>query len=69
MGKYPVISISLKSTEQPNFGMAYSRLVEIISKEFNRHRELLNYECLYNDIKRTKDVYFNIGKVYCHIKM
>ena len=46
MGKYPVISISLKSTKQPNFDMAYAKLVESISKEFNRHRELLNSKAL-----------------------
>ncbi|WP_455619174.1 AAA family ATPase [Eisenbergiella sp.] len=37
MGKYPVISLSLKSGKQPTFEMARESLIDEIIKEFNRH--------------------------------
>ena len=42
MGKYPVISLSLKSAKQPNYEMAYASLINQISKEYERHRYVLN---------------------------
>ena len=46
MGKYPVISLSLKAAKQPTFGMAYDKIVEIISEEFNSHKEVLSSDDL-----------------------
>lgn len=37
MGKYPVISLSLKSAKQPDYDMAYKSLVDEIAQEFRRH--------------------------------
>ena len=37
MTRYPVISLSLKSSKQPNWELSYGCLVEEISKEFVRH--------------------------------
>ena len=36
-GKYPVISLSLKSAKQPTFEIAYGSLADRIAKEFHRH--------------------------------
>ena len=41
MGKYPVISLSLKSAKQPDFEMAYASLLDEIMKEFERHSYVL----------------------------
>jgi len=41
MGKYPVISLSLKSAKQPDFKMAYASLVDEIGKEYERHDYIL----------------------------
>ena len=46
MGRYPVISLSLKSARQPNFQMAYESLVDEIIKEYIRHKYVLDSECL-----------------------
>lgn len=46
MGKYPVISLSLKSAKQPTFEMAYEVLVDEICREFTRHRYVLEGEAL-----------------------
>lgn len=51
MGKYPVISLSLKSAKQPDFKMAHASLVDEISKEYKRHRYLLEAEELLNSDK------------------
>lgn len=40
--QYPVIFLSLKSAKQPNYDMAYASLVDEISKEFKRHKYVLN---------------------------
>lgn len=39
--RYPVISISLKSAKQPDYGMAYQCLVDEIIKEYSRHAYVL----------------------------
>ncbi len=44
MGRYPVISLSLKSAKQPSFAMAYACLRETLAKEFHRHSYLLRSE-------------------------
>lgn len=49
MGKYPVISLSLKSAKQPDFEMAYRMLVDQISSEFKRHRYILSTDVLLED--------------------
>ena len=41
MGQYPVISISLKSMEQETFELSFTEFKKVISKEFRRHREIL----------------------------
>ena len=46
MGKYPVISLSLKSAKQPDFEMAYQCMVQDIAYEYDRHRYVLNGEAL-----------------------
>jgi hypothetical protein len=46
MGRYPVISMSLKSAKQPNFQMAHESLVDEIIKEYVRHEYILDSDCL-----------------------
>lgn len=46
MGIYPVISLSLKSTRQENFQSSYIKIIEAISGEYRRHKELLQSERL-----------------------
>ena len=41
MGKYPIISLSLKSAKQPDFYNAFTKLRDEIASEFDRHRYLL----------------------------
>ena len=38
MGKYPVISLSLKSTKQPSWPLAFDMLKKAVGSEFCRHR-------------------------------
>lgn len=42
MGQYPVISLSLKSSKQPDWELAYGCLVEEISREYLRHSYVLS---------------------------
>lgn len=42
MGQFPVIFMSLKSAKQPTFEMAYSSLVDEISREYERHDYILH---------------------------
>lgn len=42
LGQYPVIFLSLKSTKQPNFEMAYYQLQQAVIQEFRRHDYILN---------------------------
>jgi len=46
MGQYPVIFMSLKPAKQPTYEMAYKVLNQSISKEFIRHRYILDSEVL-----------------------
>lgn len=41
-GMYPVINVSLKSSKQPSFEMAYECLEEEIAKEYKRHAYILS---------------------------
>ena len=57
MGKYPVISLSLKSAKQPDYEMAYKQLLKELIGEFKRHRYILgkgallqSEEKIYSDI-------------------
>lgn len=52
MGKYPVISLSLKSAKQPDFEMAYQCMVQDIAYEYDRHRYVLNSDVL-SDTEKT----------------
>lgn len=49
MGKYPVISLALKSVKQPDFNTAYHVLEEQIAAEFKRHCYLLKSDVLFSD--------------------
>ena len=49
MGQYPVISLSLKSANQPDFELAYQVMDEQISGEFKRHRYVLDKDVLLED--------------------
>lgn len=46
MGKYPVISLSLKSANQPTFQMAYASLIDEIIEEYGRHSYMLSGKIL-----------------------
>lgn len=46
MGKYPVISLSLKSAKQPDFHMAYASLRGEIISEYRRHSYVLDGKTL-----------------------
>lgn len=43
-GRYPVISLSLKSAKQPNYDMAHGCLVDAVIKEFQHHAYVLEME-------------------------
>ncbi len=69
MGQYPVINISLKSMKQASYEFAFLEFKRIMSKEFDRHREVLKldilspserrkFEGIYNDIAENS-VYFS----------
>ena len=52
LGKYPVISLSLKSAKQPTYEMAYRMMKDQITLEFARHRYVLNKEILLPNERR-----------------
>ena len=60
-GKYPVITLSLKSAKQPTFELAYQMIVEQIASEFKRHRYLLKSDVLLEDEKVYADGLTNEG--------
>lgn len=41
MQQYPVIYLSLKSSKQPNYEMAYENILDEIAEEFRRHNSVL----------------------------
>ena len=57
MGKYPVISLSLKAAKQPTFQLAHAQLCEQISNEFSRHRYVLQGSQL---LEHEKNKYENL---------
>lgn len=68
-GKYPVISLSLKSAKQPTYEMAIDSLVDEISKEFKRHRYVLSSEALTeNDCERFTDMMNRKAKEIEYVK-
>lgn len=52
LGRYPVISLSLKSAKQPSFDMAYDILIDHIASEFLRHRYILQSDALVEEVKK-----------------
>jgi len=52
MNKYPVISITLKNVEWPNFHQSFNKLKDILIREFDRHSYLLNSDKI-NDRKKA----------------
>ncbi len=56
-GQYPVISISLKGIEQATFEESLKEFRRIISQEFRRHKEVLNYTELFES---DRDDFLNI---------
>ena len=59
MGQYPVIFLSLKSTKQPTYEMAYLSLVDEIFYEFDRHRYILDSD---NVPEELKEKYISVLK-------
>lgn len=57
MGQYPVIKLSLKSGKQPDFEIAYGMLKKSIVEEFERHKYVLDSDCL---TEREEDVFRRI---------
>ena len=49
--QYPVIFLTLKSTKQPTYALAYMELKKRISEEYKRHRYILQGEILTADEK------------------
>ena len=57
MGKYPVISISLKSMKQPTWEEAFTEFRKIISDEFRRNRINIDFNSLYkSDVKHYDSI-------------
>lgn len=69
IGKYPVVSISLKSAKQPEFKMAYISLQDEIVREYERHSYVLEGDILlasnqdkYRSIMEGKAEYVTYAK-------
>lgn len=58
-GKYPIISLSLKSAKQPTYEMAYKCLVDEIAKEYKRHIYVLRGERLTEHEKKRFQTIMN----------
>ncbi|MDD7388344.1 MAG: AAA family ATPase [Lachnospiraceae bacterium] len=57
MGKFPVISLSLKSAKQKDFDTAYHCLVQQIAREYERHRYILESDSI---LDANKAIYRSI---------
>ena len=57
MGKFPVISLSLKSAKQKDFATAYSCLIQQIAREYERHRYVLESDSI---LESNKEIYRSI---------
>ena len=56
-GRYPVINLTMKSTRQPSYEMAYNVLRKTIAEEFRRHRYVCRENILESDEKqRFQDI-------------
>ena len=73
MGRYPVISLTLKGIECEDFDASYNALKLLISSEFNRHKKLLNNEALpsyiRNQINSILDNTADYSLVYNSLKL
>lgn len=56
MNQYPVISLSLKSSRQPNWELAYGCLKEEIGREYLRHSEILDFLKTEEQRRRFTDI-------------
>lgn len=52
MGRYPVISLTLKSAKQPSFSSAYYKLKEEIADTFQRHSYVMECDGISEEAKR-----------------
>lgn len=52
MGKYPVISLSLKSAKQPSYETALEKLQMAVSREYKRHSYILDSSTLFPSEKK-----------------
>ncbi len=58
-GQYPVITVSLKSMKQDTYEEAFDSFRSIITKEFNRHADVLKADTLSPSNRRAfEDIYF-----------
>lgn len=57
MGKYPIIKLTLKAADQSNYNSSFIKLKEELTREFSRHRYLLQSEKIE---KENKELYENI---------
>lgn len=53
MGKYPVISLSLKSAKQPSYETALEKLQIAVSREYKRHSYILDSSTLFPSEKKN----------------
>lgn len=56
MNRYPVITLSLKSSKQPNWELAYGCLKEEIGREYLRHSEILDFLKTEEQRRRFTDI-------------
>lgn len=56
MNRYPVITLALKSSKQPNWDLAYGCLKEEIGREYLRHSEILDHLKTDEQQRRFNDI-------------
>ena len=61
MGRYPVISLSLKSSKQPTWKLAYACLKEAIENEFKRHMAVIPSIPVEADRKKFEAIVEHVG--------
>lgn len=64
MGKYPIISISLKSMKQSTWEEAYKEFKKIISEEFRRNKQYTDFNSLYESDRENYNLICNRGGDY-----
>ncbi len=62
MGRYPVISMTLKSARQPDYHKAYTLLLREIAREYDRHKYVLLGEALSETEKRHYQAILDLEK-------